>query len=244
MDSSASFLTSSATTAKPLPASPARAASIAAFKARRLVWSAIPAMVSTKPVIPATEPARSSTASLTLTPERDTSAIILTMSSRAAPPFSAALDISWARSPVSAADFAPAWAPLETSSIPALASWTALEVSWVLRTTLPARARASWTDALERSAAVLISSARVRTLPAPDRMLTTASAVPSIMAFSASATPRISSIVVRTVRRVVRSPVSATRLASSATLRRGLVRLREKSSTTTMEASSTAAMPM
>jgi len=38
---SASFLTSSATTAKPRPASPARAASMAAFKASRLVWSAM-----------------------------------------------------------------------------------------------------------------------------------------------------------------------------------------------------------
>ena len=38
---SASFLTSSATTANPLPCSPALAASIAAFKASKLVWSAI-----------------------------------------------------------------------------------------------------------------------------------------------------------------------------------------------------------
>jgi len=36
-DSSANFLTSSATTENPLPASPARAASMAAFKARRFV---------------------------------------------------------------------------------------------------------------------------------------------------------------------------------------------------------------
>jgi hypothetical protein len=40
----ARFRTSSATTAKPLPASPARAASTAAFKARRLVWNAISSM--------------------------------------------------------------------------------------------------------------------------------------------------------------------------------------------------------
>ncbi len=38
---SANFLTSSATTANPLPASPALAASIAALRAKRLVWSAI-----------------------------------------------------------------------------------------------------------------------------------------------------------------------------------------------------------
>ena len=42
---SASFLTSEATTAKPLPVSPARAASIAAFKARRLVCLAISSMM-------------------------------------------------------------------------------------------------------------------------------------------------------------------------------------------------------
>ena len=39
--------TSSATTAKPRPCSPARAASMAAFNASRLVWSAIPRMVLT-----------------------------------------------------------------------------------------------------------------------------------------------------------------------------------------------------
>ena len=39
--STASFLTSEATTAKPLPCSPARAAWIAEFGARRSVWRAI-----------------------------------------------------------------------------------------------------------------------------------------------------------------------------------------------------------
>jgi len=36
-----SFLTSSATMANPLPASPARAASMAAFRANKFVWLAI-----------------------------------------------------------------------------------------------------------------------------------------------------------------------------------------------------------
>ena len=43
-DRSASLRTSSATTANPMPCSPARAASMAAFKANKLVWLAISAM--------------------------------------------------------------------------------------------------------------------------------------------------------------------------------------------------------
>ncbi|CPL17418.1 Uncharacterised protein [Bordetella pertussis] len=43
----ASERTSPATTAKPLPCSPARAASTAAFSARMLVWNAIPSITDT-----------------------------------------------------------------------------------------------------------------------------------------------------------------------------------------------------
>ena len=44
---SARLRTSSATTAKPRPCSPARAASMAAFNANKLVWSAISRIVDT-----------------------------------------------------------------------------------------------------------------------------------------------------------------------------------------------------
>ena len=47
----ARFRTSSATTAKPLPAAPALAASTAAFRARMLVWKAMSSMVLMMPPI-------------------------------------------------------------------------------------------------------------------------------------------------------------------------------------------------
>src|SRR3989441_657558 len=52
-DSSASWRTSSATTANPFPCSPARAASIAAFSANRFVWEEIRLISSTKSSIAA-----------------------------------------------------------------------------------------------------------------------------------------------------------------------------------------------
>ena len=60
----ASDLTSLATTAKPLPASPARAASIVALRARRLVWAAMSLISSTTSPILSAAMASSSTEAL------------------------------------------------------------------------------------------------------------------------------------------------------------------------------------
>ena len=65
-DRSASFPTSSATTANPRPCSPARAASIAALRASRLVWSAISPITPTMPPIRSLEAAIASIASTAL----------------------------------------------------------------------------------------------------------------------------------------------------------------------------------
>ncbi len=57
--------TSSATTAKPRPASPARAASMAALSASRLVWSAMPRMTSsTLPIRPLSPSSRRMTSAV------------------------------------------------------------------------------------------------------------------------------------------------------------------------------------
>ncbi|MDK2799679.1 MAG: hypothetical protein PWQ70_1298 [Clostridiales bacterium] len=66
LDSSASFLTSSATTANPLPCSPALAASMAAFSARRLVCSDMADMISVIPPISFTESVSVSTLPTTI----------------------------------------------------------------------------------------------------------------------------------------------------------------------------------
>ena len=67
-DAVASFLTSSDTTEKPLPCSPARAASMAALSASKFVWSAISAMASTIcPICFELSPRRSTTSALAVT---------------------------------------------------------------------------------------------------------------------------------------------------------------------------------
>ncbi|MNR09486.1 hypothetical protein D3C85_1256880 [compost metagenome] len=56
-----SLRTSSATTANPLPAAPARAASIEALSASMLVWRAIPAIIAFAPTIFSERPLKRST---------------------------------------------------------------------------------------------------------------------------------------------------------------------------------------
>src|SRR6267142_1235892 len=71
IERSASLRTSEATTAKPLPASPARAASIAAFSARRLVCSAISLISSsTSPIFWLRSPSDSGRARLGVVGDR------------------------------------------------------------------------------------------------------------------------------------------------------------------------------
>jgi len=68
--------TSSATTAKPRPCSPARAASIAAFSASRFVWPAMPVIVSTMPPI-CSERAERLVIALSTAPEASRTACIV-----------------------------------------------------------------------------------------------------------------------------------------------------------------------
>ena len=119
---SARPLTSSATTANPRPCSPARAASIAAFRARRLVWAAMSSMTAT--ILPISSDWTPN--SVTLSAATCTAELIFCMPSIVLP------TISW---PLRAASVAwddpseAAWAFLATSPM-AVETCATMLVAW------------------------------------------------------------------------------------------------------------------
>ena len=139
--------TSSATTAKPRPASPARAASMAALRARRLVWSAIWPMLPTKERICSARSASSWTLFSESRVVRATSRTCRTTWRTAVMPSSAA---PWARETWEATSVlrsAVDWAPAATSCTEALiCSVPAARLS-ICAAVSPTPARTSCTEA-------------------------------------------------------------------------------------------------
>jgi len=123
---SASLRTSSATTAKPRPYSPARAASMAAFKARRFVCCATPVMATTILVISCVFSPKAKTVSLAASISAKTFLIFSAASWAAAPPACAALLVAVA---VSAAEVAVCALDWMDTAIFWMSSW-ARSTSW------------------------------------------------------------------------------------------------------------------
>ena len=122
---SASLRTSAATTAKPLPCSPARAASMAAFSASRLVWRAISSMIEILLAISFIAATASSThLPLSCASLADLVAILSVCCALSA--FCLMLEtISSIEEEASSADAACALAPLETCTEAVLMDWLA-----------------------------------------------------------------------------------------------------------------------
>ncbi len=194
--------TSSATTAKPLPCSPARAASIAALSASRFVWPAIPVIVSTMPPICSDFAASSPIACVTEPVDSRTAFIASDASWAAATPSRAALRASSACEAVSCAERRASSTIFTWRSAPEATFETALAISPIARPAWSELA-AICCDVLEKPAEAAWISPTIR------RMLS---------ARSANATPSTSRSEAGS-KVVVRSP-DATRRASVARRRR------------------------
>ena len=156
-DCSASLRTSSATTAKPLPLSPARAASMAAFSASRFVCSAIVVIVTTKPVISAERRTSASEASVMAAADSSTAVMAVRASSAVSMPRSASASAASAASAAASAACSARSTAAATSPAASPASITSRDCCSVTDATLPTASAISLAERSESAEAAVTS---------------------------------------------------------------------------------------